>query len=452
MNAVKEKAYYFTNRQLATLIIPLIIEQILGITVGMCDSIMISTAGEAAVSGVSLVDTINILLINTFASLSTGGAVVAAHRLGEKKDKEASKTADQLLVCVTGIAIMIMLVALVGNQFILHSIFGNVEYAVMKNARVFFYMTALSFPFLGIYNACAALSRAIGNSKITMEVSLLMNIINITGNVIFLYGFHMGIYGVSTSTLIARIAGAGLMMKVMRDQNQRLHLSRKISLKLSKSTVFQIMKIGIPTGLDNCIFQVGKILVQSLVTGFGTTAITANAIVGAVAGVAVIPASAIGIAMITVVGQTAGSGEIEQTKYYMKKLMLFAYTGMILLNILIIMFAPQILTLYHVTRNSTRLAIQVIILHSICAMLFWPTGFALPNALRATYDATFTMVISIGSMWLCRIGFSYLLGVYFHMGLAGIWLAMGVDWVFRSACFIVRIKSGAWLKHLSSGQ
>lgn len=440
----------FTQKALLALILPLVVEQILGLTVGMADSIMVSSAGEAAVSGVSLVDSINILLVNTFSSLSTGGAVVAAHRLGEKRREAAGRTADQLLLCVTGIALIITLFSLLFNRQILGAVFGNVEADVMKNAVIYFYLTALSFPFLGVYNASAALSRAMGDSKTTMVISVGMNIINITGNAVLILVFHWGVYGVALSTLVSRILAAGVMFVLLRSEKRPLHYSGHFWQKLDKKTVKNMMKVGVPTGIDNCIFQIGKILVQSLVAGLGTTAIAANAIAGVVAGVAVIPASAMGIAMITVVGQAAGAGAIGQAKGYVRKLLGYSYFFMAVLNFGIIFFAGRIAGLYQVSEATIALAAKVIIFHSLCAMLFWPTGFSLPNALRAAMDANFTMVVSIASMWTFRIGLSYLFTMHFHMGLMGIWAAMGADWVFRSACFVWRLVSGRWLKHVKA--
>lgn len=445
MEAKKE---IFSGKQLRLLILPLIMEQVLGIAVGLADSIMVSSAGEAAVSGVSLVDSINILLINLFCSLSTGGAVVAAHHLGENQKGRAVKTADQLLLCVTGISFVVALVSIIGNRMILGGVFGNVEKDVMHNAVVYFYITAISFPFLGIYSASSALSRAMGNSKITMYISVLTNIANIIGNAVFILVFHAGVYGVAFSTLISRILGAIIMYVILLDKKKPLHLSGTLRIGFEPDIIRNIMKVGIPTGMDNCIFQIGKILVQSLIAGLGTTAITANAIAGVMAGVAVIPASSIGVAMITVVGQAAGAGAIGEAGRYVKKLMLYAYAGMVGLNVLIILLAGNIVGMYPITPEAAEMAKDVVVFHSVCAMLLWPSGFALPNAMRAVFDANYTMVVSIVSMWAFRIGLSYLFVLYFDMGLPGVWAAMGADWLFRSVCFVRRIKSGRWLKHL----
>ena len=335
----KKNKTIFTGKALAALVIPLVLEQMLGITVGMADSIMVSSAGEAAVSGVSLVDSIAILLINAFASLSTGGAVVAAHRLGEKKEEEAVKCANQLLLLVTGIAVIIMAFAVLSNRWLLKAIFGSVEDEVMKNAVAYFYITAVSYPFLGIYNASAALSRAMGDSRTTMKISIWMNVFNIVGNAVLILGFHAGVYGVAFSTLISRMFGAFFLFRIMSKPERQLHYGRPVFQPLKWNVIKKILEIGVPTGMDNCIFQIGKILVQSLIAGLGTTAIAANAIAGVVAGVAVIPASAMGIAMITVVGQALGADEKEQAKAYIKKLMGYAYLFMVILNSAIILLA-----------------------------------------------------------------------------------------------------------------
>lgn len=371
---------------------------------------------------------------------------MAAHRLGEKKREASNKTADQLLMCVTGIALLVTALSLLFNRPILKLIFGNVEESVMSNAVIYFYMTALSFPFLGIYNASAALSRAMGNSAITMRISVLMNVVNIAGNALLIMGLGWGVFGAALSTLISRALGALIMYHVLRDEGHPLYFGRKPFVRPDWKILRNIMRVGIPTGLDNCIFQVGKILVQSLIAGLGTVAIAANAIAGTVAGVAVIPASAMGIAMITVVGQTLGAGDVLQVRRYVRKMMGYSYLFMAVLNVAITLSAGQIAGFYQVSEETRILAVQVIVFHSICAVLLWSTGFSLPNALRAAMDATYTMAVSIFSMWAFRIGCSYLFAIVFQMGLLGIWAAMAVDWIFRSVCFVWRFHGEEWLK------
>ncbi|MGB8455188.1 MAG: MATE family efflux transporter [Anaerocolumna sp.] len=437
----------FTNKQLYKLIVPLIIEQILAVTVGMVNIIMVARAGEVAVSGVSLVDTLNVLLITIFSSLATGGAVVAAQYLGHKENDNACKSARQLMLISTVLALFIMIISLIGNYNILRLIYGNIDAEVMKNARIYFYVTSFSFPFLAIYNSCAALFRVMGNSKISMFASLIMNIINMIGSAIFVMGFHMGVIGVSIPALLARFSAALIMLFLIRNKNNPIHIDHIFRLGFDLPMIKRILHIGVPNGLENSIFQIGKILVQGLTASFGTIAITANAVAANIAGLEVIPGSAIGLAMITVVGQCVGAGDYQQAKKYTVKLMKLTYVILIILNIGVILIRNPIISIYHLSADTTSLALQLITYHSICCCIIWPAAFVLPNAIRAANDVKFTMITSIVSMWLWRIGFSYILAGFLGLGVLGVWIAMTIDWLFRAICFVIRFISGKWKLH-----
>jgi putative MATE family efflux protein len=436
----------FSRKDLIKLIFPLIIEQFLAVAVGMADTIMVSGAGESAVAGVSLVDSINILLVTVFASLATGGAVVVAQFVGQKNKKNSCEAADQLLLANVIISITIMLFALIGNRIILQLVFGNVDSAIMNNAVIYFIITSLSYPFLAIYNSCAALFRAMGNSKISMFVSVIMNVINVVGNAVFIYGFAMGAAGVALASMISRIIAAIIMYRLLRNQDNLVHFSKKIVLRFNKNLIQKVLRIGVPNSLENGMFQLGKILVLSLTTSFGTVAITANAVSNTVAAFAVLPGSAMGLALITVVGQCVGANDLEQARKYTKQIMLAVYVIIDVLNVFVILACPIIVTWYHLSDATAQVAIWLITYHSICCMIIWPASFALPNALRAANDVKYTMTISIISMWTWRIGFSYVLGQTFHLGIRGIWIAMTVDWLFRATCFVLRFLYGKNLK------
>lgn len=300
----------FSKKDLQKLIIPLIVEQILAVTVGMTDTIMVSIRGEAAVSGVSLVDSINVLLIGLFSALATGGAVVAAQYLGHREKDKASEAANQLILAVATVAIGIMLTAILLNKQILYLVYRKLDPDVMSNARIYFYIIALSYPFIAVYNAGAALFRAMNNSRISMNVSLCMNLINIAGNAFFLFVMHFGVEGSAIATLIARIIGATYIIMKLRNQTYDIHISKKFSFKFNSHMVKRILRIGIPNGLENSIFQFGKIIVASMIAGLGTAAVTANAVANTVSSLEVIPGSALGLAMITVVGQCVGANDV----------------------------------------------------------------------------------------------------------------------------------------------
>ncbi len=437
----------FTKKQLYKLIIPLIIEQILAITVGMADIMMVSRAGEAAISGVSLVDTLNILLITVFSALATGGAVVAAQSLGNKDNDKARKSGEQLLIVTTTIAVVISLISLIGNYQILRLIYGDIDPDIMKNARTYFFITALSFPFLAIYNSCAALFRAMGNSNVSMKISWGMNGINLAGNAYLIFGLHMGVAGVAIPTLISRAVAAIAIVILIRNEKNPIYIKKIHRIRFNWPIVKRILNIGVPNGLENSMFQIGKILVQGLITSFGTVAITANAVGNTIAGFETIPGSAISLAMITVVGQCVGANDYKQAKKYTFKLLRIAYLLMIALNVVIIIFADNLLGIYDLSPATMEVAKQLVLYHSICCMLIWPISFTLPNALRAANDVKFTMITSILSMWFCRIVLSYVFGRYMGLGVLGVWMAMTADWLVRSIIFMTRFLRGKWKAH-----
>ncbi len=438
----------FSNQDLKTLIIPLFIEQVLAITVGIADSMMVSSVGEAAISGVSLVDMINVLIINIFAALATGGAVISAQLLGAQKREKACESAGQLLLVSLGISAFIMVLALVLRYQILRLFFGSIADDVMQSALTYFWISALSYPFIAVYNACAALFRSMGNSKVSMFTSVCMNGINIVGNAIFVFVFHMGVAGVALSTLISRVIAAVMMVILLSNPHHTIHLDFRRKLLPNLSMIKQILGIGIPNSLENSFFQLGRILVVSIISTFGTAQIAANAVANTIDSFGCISGQAVNLAIITVVGQCIGAQEYEQAKYYVKKLIKIAYVATICMNTALLTALPLILRVYGtLSQEAISLAAVLILIHNGCAMLLWPASFTMPNALRAANDVTFTMFIAIFSMSVFRILFSYVLGYWLGWGAIGVWIAMVMDWIFRSVCFIRRFYSGKWLKN-----
>ncbi|CRZ33704.1 putative MATE family efflux protein [Herbinix hemicellulosilytica] len=430
----------FSNRDLLKLIIPLIIEQILAVTVGMADGVMVARVGEAAVSGVSIVDSINTLLIGLFSAVATGGAVVSSQYLGQKKEDKASMAGEQLIVSILALSSAFMIVVLIGRNFLLNLLFGGVEADVMTNARIYFFYTALSYPFLGVYNASAALFRSMGNSKVSMKTSIIANLINIVGNAILIFGLKMGVAGAAIPTLISRIFSCVVMFILLLNKSRPINIGNILKYKFDIKMVKRILKIGIPNGMENSVFQIGKILVQGIVAGLGTASITANSISTNIGGFGVLPGSAVGLALITVVGQCVGAKDYDGVKTYTKKLMKITHLSMAVINAVIILLIPSILRIYQVSDETSKIASSLMLYHCILSTFFWPPSFTLPNALRAAGDVKYTMWISISSMWVWRIGLSYLLAIPMKMGVLGVWIAMTVDWVFRASCFIYRFE------------
>lgn len=440
-----QKEELFTNRMLLRLIFPLVIEQALAALVGMCDGVMVSSVGEAAISGVSLVDMINNVILNLFAALATGGAVITSQFLGAKRPDEARRSAGQLVSMAAGFGLGIMVLCLFLAQSMLRLFFGSIEPDVMAAGLTYFRITALSFPFLALYNAGAAIFRSMGNSKVSMKVSVVMNLINVGGNALCIYGLHMGVAGVAVPTLVSRAVAAVLILTLAARPGQEVQLISHNLTHLYPKMMGNILRIGIPSAFESCLFQLGRVVVVSMIALFGTTQTSANAVANNLDTIGIIIGQAMGLAMITVVGQCMGAGEPDQAVRQTRKLMCWVYVAQGLSNLLVIICLPFLIGCYRsLSPETAALARTLVLIHSGSALVLWPVAFVLPNALRAAGDVRFTMTVSVASMVLWRIGFSWILCVKLGYGATGVWIAMVLDWICRTAFFLGRFLSGAW--------
>ena len=442
-----KKERLFTNRQLLTLLWPLVIEQALGVLVGMADTVMVSSVGEAAISGVSLVDMINQLIITLFGALATGGAVVTSQYLGAKRQGDAAKSAGQLVGLSALLGVSVAAFCLLTRTAQLRLFFGTITDDVMEACLVYFTITSLSFPFLALYNAGAAIFRSTGNSAVSMKVSVIVNAINFCGNAFCVFVLKMGVAGVAVPTLISRAVGAVIILALAAKRDYVLRITPRTVTRLEGRTVRSILYIGIPSAFENSLFQLGRVLVVSMISLFGTVHISANAVANNLDAVGCIVGNAMGLAMITVIGRCVGAQDFEQVKYYTKKLLLWDYIAQGAVNVTVILLMNQILSLYTLTPETRALSWTLVMIHDGCALLLWPAAFVLPNALRAANDVRFTMMASVVSMIVFRMGLSWILCVNMGLGAVGVWYAMVVDWICRIICFVTRFVTGTWKKN-----
>ncbi len=445
--ATQKQAPIFTRASLAALIWPLFLEQTLSVTMGMADTLMVAGVGEAAVSSVSLVDSLNILIIQILAALATGGAVIASQYLGRKDQESAQRSAAQLYSVLGISTIAVGIICLLLSRPILRGVFGSIDDDVMRYAQQYFIISAISYPFIGLYNGGAALFRAQGNSRVSMLASLVMNIINIAGNALLIYGFRMGVIGAALATLFGRVFAAVWILW----QNQNMHNPLRVAsfgdLRPRKKPIVQILSIGIPSGLENGMFQIGKLCVSSLTSTLGTAAIAANAVANSVSTMANIPGATMNLAMIPVVGRCLGAGDKKQAKKYSLLLMGLAMLGLGITNAALFFLLPEVVTWFNLSAEAAAMCTTVVHWFNLFSVLFWAMSFTLPNALRSGGDAKFTMFVSIVSMWLFRVILSYFFVLQMHMGLTGVWFGMFVDWICRGICFGLRFHSGKWMEH-----
>jgi len=437
--------YLFKNRDLVKLFIPLIIEQFLEYLVGLIDSIMVAHVGEAAVSGVSLVDFVMQLLISIFAALATGGAVIAGQYLGKKQQDDANETANQLIWFTGIISIVVMLGIYIFKSLILHGLFGQISEDVYRNANIYLLIVAASIPFLAVYSSGAAAFRTMGNSKLPMKVMMAMNMLNLTGNAVLVYGFKMGTAGVAIPTLVSRIGAAVIILAILLEKTYPLHLKKTFQYRLNKNIVKQILGIGIPYGLENGMFYLGRLVILSLISTFGTAAIAANSVSGTIVMFEVLPGMAIGLGLTVIISRCVGMGDFEQARYYTKKIMKIIYVTFILTSIGVLALLPTILNIYGLSPEATEWTYKLVWAHAVM-LVIWPLGYTLPVTFRAAGDARFPMLISVASMIFCRIILAFVFSLYFEMGMLGTWAAMFVDWIVKAIIFVWRYLSGRWTK------
>lgn len=430
----------FSNTDLKRLIVPLLIEQTLAVLVGMLDVLFISRYGDAATSGVSLSDMINVLLINIFSALATGGAVVVSQALGKKAIKDARLSGNQLLLISLIIGLLIMTLTLYLGDSILALLYSEVEPEVMETASQYLRLTSLSFPFLAVYNSAAALFRSLGNSKISMIVSFIMNIINIVGNSILIFGFNLGVVGVAIPTILSRAVACIIILSLLFKHDCPLRISLKEIFIPKLNLIKRIFTYGIPSAIENGLFQLGRILVVSLIALYPTYQVSANSVANTFDSLGCIPGSAMNLAMITVIGQCIGAKNYKEARYYTNKLLKWSYIMTIILNVIICSTIFFTVNAYNISPEAKQLTIYLVLIHDGLAMILWPIAFTLPNALRASDDVLFTMVVSVFSMFAFRLGFSYVFHYTLHLGALGVLIAMVFDWLFKAIIFLIRYK------------
>lgn len=439
-----QKTEIFSNRDLKNMILPLFLEQLLVMLVGMADTLVVSYAGEAAVSGVSLVNQFNTIFIYLFTALASGGAVVISQYIGRRALEDAGESASQLLLFSTGFSVMISVLVLACNEWLLRLLFGRVEPDVMAACVTYLRISAYSYPALAVYNSGAAIYRSLGKTDVTMYLSVASNVINIVGNLIGVFILHARVAGVAWPSLIARFFSAGIITALcFRKKNEVVYRWRWI-LRWNGVSMKQILGIAVPNGLENGVFQLVKVALSSIVALFGTYQIAANGVAQSIWSMAALAGVSMGPAFITVIGQCMGNGDTDAADFYFKKL-----TGITLLlsfawNFSIFLLTPLFLRVYALAPETKRLVIWLVLIHNIFNAVAFPFSGALSNGLRAAGDVKFTMVVSVVSTLAVRLLLSWLFGIVFDMGVIGIAVAMVCDWVLRAGIFFLRQKSGKW--------
>ncbi|MBR6728116.1 MAG: MATE family efflux transporter [Clostridia bacterium] len=453
----EQKEMLFSRREIAKIIWALLLQNLLGIAIGMVDSMMVSNKGEAAFAGVSLVGSLDTVLITLFSSLTAGGSVVLAQAMGRKDREHACEAAKQMLYITTAVAAVISAIVLILRVPLLRLLFGDVEQDVMQSAIAYFLFIALSFPFLAVEYSVGATLRAQGDSMTSLKVSMLMNLLNIGGNALLIYVIDLGAAGAAIATLCSRAIGASIKLAIVLNKKRYIYVERLLRYRPNTGIIKAILRIGVPNGIENSMFQFGRLMTSSLVSSLGTVAIAANAAALSLANLQYTTGGAIQSTMVPVVGRCVGAGEREQAKHYAWQLLGIGYLAVGTAALLLCVFAAPLLKLYGLTGETSALARQMLLYHGLVSIVLWPTGFCLPPAFRAANDVRFTLIVSTASMWIFRVALGYVMALEtvsvfglvsfpgMGMGVMGVWVAMTVDWLVRVVLFAWRFVSGRWL-------
>lgn len=435
----------FDNRTLFWLLLPIIIEQLLNSLMGMVDTMMVSTVGSEAISAVALVDSINNLVIQVFAAMASGATIVCSQFIGGGNNKESNRTAGQVVLTVSVISLCITVFCTLGNERLLRLIFGTVEDSVMENALDYFMITAFSYPFLALFSAGAAFYRASGNSRFPTKVSVLSNLINVIGNALLIYGFRWGVAGAAFATLLSRMFSMVVIYYCLRRPKQTIVVRDYFKIRPDMTLILKVMAIGIPAGIENGMFQFGKLAIQSTVSTMGTVAISAQAMTDIFELVNGIFSNSVGIGLMTVVGQCIGAHKTEEAKYYIVKLMRIAWAGVLVSCLVVLAMTKPVTWLAGMEPEAAKLCFWMVLAMTIVKPLVWVGAFGLPYGFRAAGDVKFSMIVSVCSMWSLRVGLCVLLVRRFGFGLMGVWIGIFVDWIVRAVIFSGRFVSGKWL-------
>lgn len=436
--------HMFSNQDLKKLIIPLFLEQLLMAFVGIADVFVIGFVGEAAVSGVSLVNSFNTIFLNLFTALAAGGAVVISQYIGKKDKESAGASASQLLMASILLSVVIALFVLLTNASLMRLIFGKVEADVMKACVTYLRISAYSYPALAIYNAGAALYRSFGKTSTTMYISIIANVINVVGNCIGVFLLHAGIIGVAIPSLVSRIFSAVVITILCFDQKNPVSYLKSWILKIDTNLQKKILGIAVPNGIESGIFQFVKVALSSVVALFGTYQIAANGVAQSIWSMAALVCVTMGPVFITVIGQCMGAGDVIQAEYYFKKLLKITVIFAIIWNGIIFVITPFMMSFYALELQTKQLTILLVLIHNIFNAIAFPFADPLGKGLRATGDVKFTTAVSLFTTIVVRLVFSIIFGIWLHMGVIGIAFAMCLDWSSRGVIFWWRFKQGKW--------
>ncbi len=434
-------------RQVIALFIPILIDQAFIIGFNVANTAMISSSGVAAVSAVSIIDSLNVFLLNVFIAVATGGTVVVAQYKGSRNDAMLSKAAGGSVASVSLLALGIGLLVVLLHNPVLSLLFGSASPDVLANAKIYLIGSGISYLGIGIEQAVCGVMRGIGKSRVALALSLIMNLLYVLMNILFITILDMGVLGMTLAINIARYAGALCAVIYLVRMDVTLHLRLRQLFHVSLSMLKKIMYIGLPFAAEQMFFNGGKMLTQVFIVGMGTYAIATNAIGGTMALLYQIPAQALSLTIVTVVGQCIGARNIDDARKFIKSFLWLASWSFVLMTAILLPLFHPLVSVFHPPAEIVDDLLWLMVINAIAQIPLWAISFILPSGLRAAGDSRFTSVTSMLTMWLFRVVLGYVLGVTLGMGIIGVWLAMNCEWGIRGAVFLWRFRGKKWYEH-----
>ncbi|XOQ48447.1 MAG: Multidrug resistance protein MdtK [Eubacteriales bacterium] len=434
-------------RQVISIILPILVDQAFIICLSLLNTAMISSSGVAAVAAVNMVDSLNIFLVNVLIAVATGGTVVVAQYKGSGNDAMVSKAAANSLSSVFLLAFVISAAVGVFHTPTLNLLFGKADAEVFENARVYLLGSCLSYCGIGTVEAVCGALRGVGETKSSLRLSLAMNLCYVVLNFVFITILHMGVFGMAVSLNIARYVGAGYSIYYLLKGDTTIRFQVRDALRISTSMLKRIFFVGIPFAAEQMFFNGGKILTQTFIVQLGVYAMDINAICNSLAGLFQIPANALILTTVTVVGQCMGRRDIQDARKFIRSFLWLSSMSFAVTLLLIMPFIHPLLTLFHPPEAVVPTIIQIMWMTTLANIPVWSISFLTPAALRAAGDSKFTSISSMLTMWLLRVVLGYVLGIVLSFGIVGVWAAMICEWGVRGLIFLLRFHGDKWYRH-----
>lgn len=429
----------FDRKAVIRLFWPVFVEQTFAVTINFIATIMVRSVSEDAMAGVGQVGILNLLVMNAFTAVASGVSVVVSQCVGRGDYEGAGRAGSQSVTLILYLSAgMGGLMALLSGP-ILRALFGDMEPGVLAAADTFFVYSCLSMPFLALFTALSGIVRSTGNVKPPMVYSVLSNVVYVAVAAGCIQGLKLGVAGAGIAMAVSRLIPALLMARMFLRGHGGVFLSR-LTFRLHAAVLSPVLRIAVPSGVDSLIFNGGKLAVNVFLAGMGTPTLAANAIANSMAGVLNLPGTTLQTLSVTMAGQAYGKGDSAEARKQVRNLTLGGMATLGVMALLMLIALNPIIHWFGPSQETFEQTRGVMLLLLIATPLIWPSSFVTPQGLRACSDVVFTMWISIISMILIRVAGSWLLGVFFNMRLFGVWLSMVLDWIFRGAFFLPRIR------------